>query len=89
MRLYLVHYGFYDEDLSDGIFEFHINIPVAAVNADEAKQKVRLDPTFTKKKMHIDGMQEIRSVGGSAITLGPLTQITNETPINSIPYRDL
>lgn len=68
MTLFLIHCGFYDETISNGIYEFHINIPVVASNEDEAKSRVRLDPQFIAKKMHIDGIQKIESVDGYTIT---------------------
>ncbi len=69
MKLYFIHCGFYDDDVFDGVYEFHVNIPVVANNADEAKSKVRLVPQFVAKKMHIDGIQEIRLVDGHQIFL--------------------
>ena len=41
MKLYSVHCGFYDNETGDGIYESHINLFVAAVSFDEAKQKVK------------------------------------------------
>jgi len=88
MKLYIIHCGFYDEEISEGIYEFHVNIPIAANGVDEAKQKVRMDLAFQKKKMHIDGIQEISSVGGHQIELKPSMR-SNETIIANHLHRDL
>ena len=81
MRLYIVHCGFYDEQLADGVYEFHINIPVAAEDVEEAKREVRQHSTFRLKKMHIDGIQEIETVSGRRVQLsepeGHATQVTH------------
>ncbi len=88
MRLYLIHCGFYDEEISDGIYEFHVNIPVVAEDLESAKKKVRTIPYFVSKKMHIDGVQEIRSVEGHAITVAK-NSISDEDRITNIRHRDL
>lgn len=41
MKLYLVHCGFYDEEVSEGIYEFHVNLPVIAESLDATTQ---IDP---------------------------------------------
>jgi hypothetical protein len=88
MKLYQIHCGFYDEEVSDGIYEFHVNIPIVAENTDEAKRKVRAVPSFVSKKMHIDGIQEIRSVDGFDIIL--LKKATSDKEeIQNIRHRDL
>lgn len=87
MNLYLIHCGFYDEEISEGIYEFHVNIPIVAENLDEAKKKVRLDAAFIKKKMHIDGIQEVKTVGGFQINL--IAQNQNQTQIYNHLHRDL
>lgn len=88
MKLYFIHCGFYDDEISDGIYEFHVNIPVVAANVEEAKKKVRTVPQFAAKKMHIDGIQEIESVEGHTITFTK-NVVSSETGINNIRYRDL
>lgn len=88
MNLYSVHCGFYDDEISEGIYEFHVNIHVAAGTTEDAKAQVRLNPTFKKKKMHIDGIQEIKSVSGFKIVLQENGNCS-DVDIRSIPYRDL
>lgn len=88
MKLYFIHCGFYDEEISHGIYEFHINIPVLAPDVEEAKKKVRTTPHFKAKKMHIDGIQEITSVDGYQIILVKNADL--DTPgIQNILHRDL
>ncbi|MCX6123959.1 MAG: DUF1543 domain-containing protein [Proteobacteria bacterium] len=86
MNLYLIHCGFYDDEISDGIYEFHVNIPVVAETTDGAKAKVRTNPAFQKKKMHIDGIQEIKTVDAFRIQLERSSEASSV--INNIPYRD-
>ena len=88
MKIYFIHCGFYDEEISDGIYEFHINIPVIAANVEDAKKKVRTVPQFAAKKMHIDGIQEIESVEGHTITFSK-DAASDDPGINNIRHRDL
>ena len=82
MKLYLIHIGFYDPELMDGLYEQHGNYFVAADNAKEAKAQISENPTFKHKKMHIDGIQELNSVDGYQVTL------VKETGDNkSVSYR--
>ena len=39
MKLYLVHAGFYDDDVSGGFYESHTNYFVAAEDVKKAKKK--------------------------------------------------
>lgn len=89
MKLYFIHCGYYDEEISDGIYEFHVNLPVAAESLEEAKKKVRLEPSFTKKKMHIDGIQEIKIVSGYRIELTLDAAQIEQTQIANHLHRDL
>ena len=86
MKLYLMHCGFYDEEIGEGVYEFHVNIPVAAQNLEEAKRQVRKDPAFQARKMHVDGIQEIQNIAGYRLTLVP---DQNQTTITNHLYRDL
>jgi hypothetical protein len=89
MNLYLVHCGFYDSELCDGIYEGHINLFVAASNFEEAKARVRSEPDFKKKHMHIDGLQEIELVNGYRVQLCPDSARLDQTILNSNRHRDL
>lgn len=67
MKLYIIHTGFYDNDL--GIYELHTNFLVAASDAKAAKEQVKAKEVFITKKMHIDGIHELTQVDGYNIVL--------------------
>jgi len=88
MKLYNVHCGFYDEEISEGIYEFHVNIPVVAEDFESAKLEVRKNSIFNKKKMHIDGIQEFGIVDGYKLELVRVNA-TNCSKIVNHQHRDL
>ena len=59
MKLFQVHTGFYDPNISNGFYEGHTNIFVCAKNETEARMKVKLKKEYKKFKMHIDGIQVV------------------------------
>ena len=69
MKLFLVHAGFYDKNVSDGFYESHTNYIIAADDVKEAKKKAKEIHEYKKKKMHIDGIREIDSVDGYKVVL--------------------
>ena len=69
MKLFLVHAGFYDDNVSGGFYESHTNYFVVAADAKQAKQKAKLIPEYKDKKMHIDGIKEIDIVDGYRVSL--------------------
>ena len=69
MRLFLVHAGFYDENISGGFYESHTNYFVVANDVKQAKLKAKKIPEYKEKKMHIDGIKELDSVNGYKIIL--------------------
>ena len=77
MKLYLVHAGFYDENISGGFYESHTNYFIVASDVKEAKLKAKKIPEYKKKKMHIDGIKEINQVDGYDISLNKSNH-TNE-----------
>ena len=89
MKLYLVHCGFYDPDLCDGLYEGHVNFFLAAASFEEARAKAKLLPEFKAKKMHIDGLQEVTAVGGYAIKLEEAQHLNGQTIILNHKHRDL
>ncbi len=89
MKLYLVHCGFYDSDLCDGVYESHVNFFAAASDFSDARAKVKKHPEFHKKKMHIDGLQEIETVDGHRVVLNHDPNLRDETRIISHRHRDL
>mgnify|MGYP000849781906 CR=1 FL=1 len=62
MKLFMVHVGFYDDEVGEGIYESHVNFFIAAGNAKSAKKKIMSMDKFRDKKMHIDGIKEINHV---------------------------
>tara|TARA_Y100000741_G_C17864612_1_gene400353 strand:+ start:180 stop:455 length:276 start_codon:yes stop_codon:yes gene_type:complete len=69
MRLFLVHAGFYDNNVSGGFYESHTNYFVVAADVKEAKSKAKEIPEYKEKKMHIDGIKELDAVNGYKIVL--------------------
>ena len=69
MKLYLVHAGFYDENISGGFYESHTNYFIAANDVKEAKIKAKQIPEYKNKKMHIDGIKVIEKVENYSIQL--------------------
>ena len=69
MRLFLVHAGFYDENVSGGFYESHTNYFVVAEDVKDAKSKAKEISEYKKKKMHIDGIKELDTVNGYKIVL--------------------
>ena len=69
MKLFLVHAGFYDENVSGGFYESHTNYFIVADGVKEAKKKVKEIHEYKEKKMHIDGIREIDSVDGYKVVL--------------------
>jgi len=65
----MVHVGFYDPAVGEGIYESHMNFFVAARDAKEAKYKTLEISEYKDKKMHIDGIKEISTVDGYKIIL--------------------
>ncbi len=69
MRLFLVHAGFYDENVSGGFYESHTNYFIVAEDVKDAKSKAKEIPEYKEKKMHIDGIKEVDAVNGYKIVL--------------------
>ena len=69
MKLYLIHVGFYDPNIMDGLYEQHVNYFVVAENIKDAKKKAQQNSIYKKKKMHIDGIQELNIIDGYRVNL--------------------
>ena len=69
MKLFLVHTGYYDNDISNGFYESHTNYFVVAEDIKKAKTKIKGIDEFKHKKMHIDGILEIQNIGDYSIKL--------------------
>ena len=81
MKLYLVHVGFYDPSIMEGLYEQHANFFVVAENVTDAKKNARENSMYKKKKMHIDGIQELNIIDGYRIEL-----VADNSTDNSVIY---
>lgn len=72
MKLFQVHTGFYDPNISDGFYEGHTNIFVCAKDEEDARKIVKEKQEYKMLKMHIDGIQEISVVDGYKIELAKI-----------------
>ena len=52
-----------------GLYGQHANYFVVAKNVRDAKKKARQNSIYKKKKMHIDGIQELNIIDGYRINL--------------------
>ncbi len=89
MKLYLVHCGFYDSQVCDGLYESHVNFFVSAESFEDARAKAKLIPEFQGKRMHVDGLQEIQVVNGFRVNLEYDASLDNQTQIINFKHRDL
>jgi len=69
VKLFMVHVGYYDKSIGEGLYETHLNYFVAAEDAKDAKNKAHQLSEFQERSMHIDGMKEISSVDGYKVSL--------------------
>ena len=89
-KLYLVHVGFYDEVTSfGGVYEGHTNIFLVSDSAQNARTKAKSLEIFKSKRMHIDGIQEIKAVDGYQISVIKDEASSDATEINPYIFRDL
>ena len=65
----MVHVGYYDPSVGEGIYEHHMNFFTAAENPKKAKEKILNLKEFQEKNMHIDGIKEISYVEGYKVSL--------------------
>ena len=85
MKLYLIHLGYYDQN-GDGFYEQHTNILIVAKNIYDAKIKIKEHNDFLEKKMHIDGIKEIKTVDGYKISL---KKTNNKQEINIYSHQQV
>ena len=52
MKLFMVHVGFYDRSIGEGLYETHVNYFIAAENAKEAKTKAHSLERYNFSKDH-------------------------------------
>lgn len=66
-----------------------MNFFVAASSFEDARLKAKALSEFRTKRMHIDGLQEISSVGGFLIELREEATLNGQTVLVSQKHRDL
>ncbi|MBI4061372.1 MAG: DUF1543 domain-containing protein [Elusimicrobia bacterium] len=88
-KLYLVHCGFYDREVFDGVYESHVNLFVAAESFEDARAAAKLDPVFKGRRMHVDGLQQIDAVNGFRVELRPDPELGGATLATSRRHGDL
>jgi hypothetical protein len=89
MKLFLVHCGFYDGEVFDGVYESHVNFFVAAESFDDARARARLNPTYQGKKMHVDGLQRVDAVDGFDVALTPNPGLGGASMVAGSRHREL
>jgi hypothetical protein len=89
MKLFLVHCGFYDNEVGDGVYESHTNLFVVAKDFADARLKARANPIFQDKKMHVDGIQQVEAVDGFRVNLDSESALEGKTIVTSHKHRDL
>ena len=86
MKLFLIHVGYYDSQVMEGLYEQHANFFVVAKNKTIAKKKAQLKNIFKEKKMHIDGIQELNTIDGYDIEL---TKANKNNSIATYNYQEV
>jgi hypothetical protein len=89
LKLFLVHCGFYDADILEGVYESHVNFVIPAESFEDARAKIKLEPDFQKKRMHVDGLQLIDALKGYRVTLTPDPALDGQSIIISSRHREL
>ncbi len=89
LKLFLIHCGFYDSEVLDGNYESHVNFFVAASSFEEARTLAKALPDFQRKRMHVDGMQEIQAVQGCRVSLQVDAALAGQTVVVSNKHREL
>jgi hypothetical protein len=89
MKLFLVHLGYYDKESFEGAYESHGNLFVIAESVEQARTKIKLHPTVSEKRMHIDGIQEIDAVEGFRVVLTEDPALCGATRVLSNRTREL
>ena len=88
MKLFLVHCGFYDEKMGDGLYESHMNFFVVADDFADARVQAKKLPEFQESKMHVDGLQLIEAVSGFKIELKYEAHLNDKSILSVQKHRD-
>jgi len=76
-HLYLVHVGYYDQGLGNGLYESHSNMIVAAESFEDARAQAKESGLKHGHRIHIDGMMRIEGVAGHRVELRPDASLEN------------
>ncbi len=85
----MVHCGYYDLNILDGVYEHHVNLFQVAESFDDARAKVKLQPEYISKKLHVDGLVEIEAVNGFRIQPTADETLNGGDLLKSSRHRDL
>lgn len=86
-QLFLVHLGYYDKEISNGLYESHVNIFVVASDFNHARDIAKENELVKKHKMHIDGLQRVEMIQGYQVSLNPCGG--NDTIVENYNFREL
>lgn len=89
IQLYLVHVGYYDSGLGQGIFESHADLVIAATSFEEARIKAKAQGLEHGQKVHIDGILRIDTVEGFSVNLVQDANSYGKTILTSNKEREL
>lgn len=89
MELFLVHCGFYDPEVGEGLYEGHVNFFVAAADFAGARARAKELPAFQAKRMHVDGIQRVVAVDGFRVALEADAQYKGRTELENNKHREL
>jgi len=89
MKLFLVHCGFYDPEMCDGVYESHVNFFVVAESFEAARARAKQNPIFQQKKMHVDGLQQVDAVDGHHVELSFDKKLAGQSLVVSHRYHDM
>lgn len=89
MKLYLVHCGYYDPKVCDGVYESHVNFFVVAESFEDARVQAKKNPLFRDRRMHIDGLQQLDAISGYRVVLEQDTALDGRTQIESSRFRNV
>lgn len=89
MKLYLIHCGYYENEIMDGVYESHVNFFVVAESFEDARAKAKQNPLYQKKRMHVDGLQQLDAISGFRVTVEEDRALEGKTQVLTDRYRGL
>lgn len=89
MKLFLVHCGYYDSKISEGLFESHTNIFVVAESFEAARLEAKRSELFQLYRMHVDGLLEINAVQGFKVSLTENPSLNGKSDVATNRHREL